>query len=74
MKRSARSWYSSVSLASALVCAAGNTAAARNLPDSSEVAATDLRPTLFAVSVNGTPAGEPTMLLEAEDGTLFAPE
>ena len=73
MKCSARSWYSRVSLAPALLCAAGAVSASE-LPRNGVAATQQFQPALLAVSVNGSPAGEPTMLLMAGDGSLYAPE
>lgn len=72
MKSSNLWWCSSASIALGLF----NPASAANANDTpappSVVSADDLHPALYAVSVNGEPAGEPVVLLMSQSGALYA--
>lgn len=73
MKFSTRSWFSSASLAAALLVTASAASASEPQPAEAD-AAQKLQPAILAVSVNGMPTAEPAVLLRAGDGGLYAPE
>lgn len=75
MKRKLRSSSSSASLLALLLAAPAvamaGTASAAQAADA--VAPGDLQEALMSVSVNGSPAGDPVVLLKGADGALYAP-
>ena len=72
MKCSARWSCSSASLALALLYPLG-AASAEDRPHDHSTPTGELRPAYLSVSVNGSPAGDPMMLLVLDNWTVYAP-
>jgi outer membrane usher protein len=67
-------WCSNASLAIGLLLTAQMVRANDGQSRSNEGAEINLRPSLFAVSVNGSAPGEPIVLLMKDAGAIYAPE